>query len=170
MALYVACVARDKINNSEAYRSPTNYCLPNKKRRKELNKMPYAEFLQTEEWYQFRREYLKERCEKCGSRYILQLHHRQYRNGRLDKGSVMTLCKACHGEVTKIHQTIAIPVKRATDIFMNDRPLPQKKNGLQPTNVEVLVTMPIKEWENNIYPYLLSLSDKKVYILRKKEV
>ena len=48
-------------------------------------------------WY---RKYLKDKCEVCGSTFILQAHHFYYRSSyahcRFLKDNHITLCRRCH--------------------------------------------------------------------------
>lgn len=63
----------------------------------------YAEQLKDERWLAFREFVFKVRgcrCERCGYSKELQVHHIQYKNGRLaweyTCNEVMVLCSLCH--------------------------------------------------------------------------
>jgi hypothetical protein len=62
--------------------------------------MPYAEYLQTEEWAIKREQALVRdgyRCRLCNSKENLQVHHRTYeRRGCEDLNDLTTLCDECH--------------------------------------------------------------------------
>lgn len=62
--------------------------------------MDYKEYLRSERWYT-KREQRKRldnyTCQRCGSRYNLQVHHRTYkRRGFEAMEDLETLCKQCH--------------------------------------------------------------------------
>ena len=66
-------------------------------------KSSYRRQLNTKEWKNKRVEVLSERgefCEKCGAEDRLQIHHKQYINGRkaweYDNTYLEVLCKSCH--------------------------------------------------------------------------
>lgn len=135
---------------------PITPTVPNlgKKRKRELKVMPYAQFLRQPEWYRFRAENLGEKCEKCGSRHRLQLHHKTYKLGRLHPDAVMTLCEHCHKEITQIHRNKPVPVEYATKHIMAGRP----KQDFVAVSRQVMATLMVdkKVWESNIYPYLIT--------------
>jgi len=71
-----------------------------RKRERELAAMPYAEYLQTEEWQQIRKikrmraGYL---CKACGNPGLLDIHHFTYeRRGWEDADDLIVLCRGCH--------------------------------------------------------------------------
>jgi len=65
----------------------------------------YNNFLLSEFWEKKREIILQEkgrRCETCGSKSNLQVHHLNYLNlGNESKDDVMVLCKKCHKEINK---------------------------------------------------------------------
>ena len=60
----------------------------------------YKEYLQTEHWQQTRKEALRRanyRCQLCGNRGKLNIHHNNYENLYNEKDSdVIVLCGDCH--------------------------------------------------------------------------
>ncbi len=66
----------------------------------ELATMPYAEYLQTMEWYQTRTwivERAGARCQVCNSPDDLHVHHRTYeRRGHEQASDLIALCAVCH--------------------------------------------------------------------------
>lgn len=62
--------------------------------------MPYAEYLQTEEWLHKREQALTRdeyRCRMCNTSENLQVHHRTYRRrGKEEPTDLTTLCDSCH--------------------------------------------------------------------------
>jgi hypothetical protein len=69
---------------------------------RELNKMAYKDYLQTEHWQHFRLEalkFFKNKCCLCNSEKYLQVHHETYKNrGRETFNDVIVLCKDCHSK------------------------------------------------------------------------
>jgi hypothetical protein len=68
---------------------------------KELNKLPYNEYLQTDHWKQTRRKVKRKfkRCVICNSSGNLHVHHRSYKwKGHKDKeiNDLVLLCRDCH--------------------------------------------------------------------------
>lgn len=67
---------------------------------KELNNMPYDEYLQTSHWHYERLGALnraKHRCQLCNSTKHLDVHHRTYKNRGHEKPEDLTvLCRKCH--------------------------------------------------------------------------
>lgn len=68
----------------------------------QLATMPYRQYLQTPEWRTRRRhalEHADHRCQRCGSRYRLEVHHRTYeRRGAERLDDLVVLCANCHRE------------------------------------------------------------------------
>ncbi len=67
-------------------------------------KQTYKEYLQSDHWRTFRKQYFLERnskgCEFCKANVPLDLHHRTYaRVGREKSSDVIPLCRSCHDEV-----------------------------------------------------------------------
>lgn len=69
---------------------------------KELARMPYAQYLQTEHWQETRRAALKRagfKCQLCNSGGVLDVHHRTYeRRGQERSADVIVLCRDCHSK------------------------------------------------------------------------
>ena len=66
-----------------------------------MNKLEYAQYLNSEHWRtlsRLRREFDGDRCAICGSEHPLQVHHRTYdRCPFMERLSdVVTLCEDCH--------------------------------------------------------------------------
>ncbi len=66
-----------------------------------MNKLEYAQYLQSEHWRtlsRLRREFDGDACAICGSEHPLQVHHRTYeRCPYLERLSdIVTLCDKCH--------------------------------------------------------------------------
>lgn len=63
-----------------------------------LRTMPYAEYLQTNWWRDYRQKILREewRCKLCPGRAV-DCHHMNYENrGDEQPGDVIPLCRKCH--------------------------------------------------------------------------
>jgi 5-methylcytosine-specific restriction endonuclease McrA len=69
-------------------------------RKAQLRKMPYREYLQTDEWRWRREEKLEAagyRCQLCSSEERLEVHHNTYeRRGDEADEDLIVLCRACH--------------------------------------------------------------------------
>jgi len=70
-------------------------------RRKELRRMPYADYLDTPEWARTKKRMLRRahgRCQVCnGADTTLHVHHRDYsRRGNERNADLVVLCKECH--------------------------------------------------------------------------
>lgn len=65
-----------------------------------LKRLPYREYLKTKHWKQTRRKRIRKsryRCDRCGARGRLQVHHKHYRSlGREVMVDLETLCVPCH--------------------------------------------------------------------------
>lgn len=80
----------------------------------------YSEYLQSEYWKEARNKRLKidgYRCQMCGSKDDLEVHHLSYHyvfkeNGLNDRGQsvidteLVTLCHDCHGKITRMMNRI----------------------------------------------------------------
>jgi hypothetical protein len=58
-------------------------------------------YLRSDHWHKVRDNALGRagyRCEDCGNRYQLHVHHRVYRLWEEREGDVVVLCKKCHFE------------------------------------------------------------------------
>lgn len=68
----------------------------------EIRRMPYSEYLQSDEWKKTRRLVLqnaRNRCQICASRSHLNVHHRRYTILGLEMFSDLTvLCQNCHAK------------------------------------------------------------------------
>jgi len=63
--------------------------------------MDYRGYLGSDKWTEIRRVKLKSqrKCEKCGSRISLQIHHITYKNlGCETNKDLQVLCELCHKE------------------------------------------------------------------------
>lgn len=66
----------------------------------------YQGYLKTPHWRRFSASIKKKRgkCEQCGSRYRLEVHHKHYKNVGFEKPSdVLVLCHECH---MRLHESI----------------------------------------------------------------
>lgn len=65
-----------------------------------MNKEQYASYLQSDHWKKLRRLKLEScgyKCNKCGSKFYLQVHHEQYRNiYNVTLKDLVVLCRYCH--------------------------------------------------------------------------
>jgi hypothetical protein len=79
---------------------PSVYYAPSAERVAVLAAMPYGEYLLTLEWAERRRVALcraLRRCERCGRRGWLEVHHRTYeRRGAELPDDLEVLCVGCH--------------------------------------------------------------------------
>lgn len=86
------------------------YVRPTTGRLLELRTMPYHEYLQTPEWKKRRFSMLRwsrRRCEECGSKEKLQVHHKTYeRRGQELASDLKVLCRDCH-ETHHLREVIA---------------------------------------------------------------
>lgn len=90
-----------KAEQSEQYRAQT---IAEQEHLEKLREMPYAEYLKTAEWQNFRKAVLKRahyKCQLCNAGGELHVHHNNYDNrGNELYSDVIVLCKDCH---TKFH-------------------------------------------------------------------
>lgn len=67
---------------------------------KDLATMPYLEYLRTSAWQRKRKQRLaldSYKCQKCGEKKRLQVHHLTYKRRGYEKMSdLVTLCENCH--------------------------------------------------------------------------
>ncbi len=81
-------------------RTPSDLYDPPPERIRELAKMPYAEYLQSDEWRERRRVTITaagHRCQNCGKHDDLQVHHLTYeRRGAEHPDDLRVLCSDCH--------------------------------------------------------------------------
>jgi 5-methylcytosine-specific restriction endonuclease McrA len=80
-------------------------------RLRELTAMAYQDYLHTPEWRALRERALEQaeyRCQLCGAKGRLELHHRNYhRNRGRERASDLTvLCRTCHGINTTIRRAV----------------------------------------------------------------
>ena len=71
----------------------------------DYDSMSYQQYRNTEYWYDLRQEIITSRgnkCERCGSDFLLDVHHRNkvYRRGHEIDSDLIVLCRECH---TKEH-------------------------------------------------------------------
>jgi 5-methylcytosine-specific restriction endonuclease McrA len=68
----------------------------------ETQKQRYYKYLKSNQWREKRRtalEFYGNRCGLCGSRYDLEIHHRDYDNIFKEKiEDLMILCETCHAK------------------------------------------------------------------------
>lgn len=76
-----------------------------KMRRRRRKSFPYAAQLKDPRWFEFRKKVFKKRgrkCEVCGCKDHLQVHHMKYRWPKLaweyDIKDMRVLCPRCHAE------------------------------------------------------------------------
>lgn len=90
--------SRELEDNSQAYYRAQDEA--RNRRERELQTMPYREYLQTPEWQETRKQALsraKYHCQTCSSADRLQVHHRTYvRRGREYSSDLIVLCGSCH--------------------------------------------------------------------------
>ena len=64
-----------------------------------MNQAEYQQYLNSGWWKHYKRLNKKNKCEKCGFRHELDLHHRNYDNiGREKENDTITLCRRCHND------------------------------------------------------------------------
>ncbi len=77
--------------------------------RRQLAALPYDDYLQTRHWRRRRDRALwlaGDRCERCGGRRLLDVHHRSYaRLGCEDDTDLIVLCHPCHDHT---HEELAL--------------------------------------------------------------
>lgn len=66
-------------------------------------KITYEDLLNSPQWKVRRREIIKRdgfKCQHCGTKFKLQIHHKYYENGNAPweypNGALITLCECCH--------------------------------------------------------------------------
>jgi len=61
----------------------------------------YKKYLKTDHWKEVKLKFRGRSCEKCGSKYKINIHHLTYRNLGRDKeyNDCVPLCEYCHQEV-----------------------------------------------------------------------
>lgn len=93
------CKDRRNTESSQRYQEYNNQRLS---RLRELRSMPYAEYLQSDEWKETRKSALKRaryRCELCYRGGELHTHHKTYeRLGEEYAKDLIVLCKECHAK------------------------------------------------------------------------
>lgn len=93
------CENRRRAESSQRYQEYNNQRLG---RLRELQSMPYAEYLQSDEWKETRKSALKRaryRCELCYRGGELHTHHKTYeRLGEEHAKDLIVLCKECHAK------------------------------------------------------------------------
>lgn len=73
------------------------------------------------------------KCEACGSRENLHVHHRSYENFGTERMSdLRTLCESCHSWVHYVERTMATPLAEATDIVIRTRTAPRPERPSPP--------------------------------------
>jgi len=64
----------------------------------------YARYIRSDDWAYRRKQRIKKdggRCKNCGSKFNLEVHHKNYNSfGKEDVSDLITLCKDCHVKVT----------------------------------------------------------------------
>ena len=81
----------------------------------------YTNYLKSNEWQSRRQSKLrhaKERCEQCGEREGLQVHHLNYeRLGREADSDLIVLCKSCHwiADIKRIDQNNVAVLKYSSE-------------------------------------------------------
>ena len=102
---YLFCdVCKDKHEKLEKKRHGI-ILLQKEGKRVELDRlinMPYKEYLQTEHWKEVRGNALyraKYKCQLCGNKDNLNVHHNTYENRGNEKDEdLIVLCQKCHGK------------------------------------------------------------------------
>jgi hypothetical protein len=81
----------------------------------------YLEFLNSDLWKQLKSKMLNANipysCVCCGSKNLLQLHHRRYKKNDLLKLKITNLCwvcRSCHQEIHKLSELEHIHISHAT--------------------------------------------------------
>ena len=77
----------------------------NQKKNKAAYKKKYYEYLKSPAWQEIRIEMLTAypKCQRCDSTYILQVHHKTYKNVfKEEPEDLEVLCKNCHETEHKI--------------------------------------------------------------------
>jgi len=92
---------RERLNGfSGSFNHKINTQKPFKKKKPKINKQRYHKYLLSEKWRVFRElalEFYGRVCGKCGGRFNLQVHHKNYINIFNESfADVMILCKVCH--------------------------------------------------------------------------
>ena len=68
----------------------------------DLKTMPYKEYLETDHWKKTRKRALhraKYKCQLCGSKENLNVHHNTYENRGQEKDEdLIVLCQECHAK------------------------------------------------------------------------
>jgi 5-methylcytosine-specific restriction endonuclease McrA len=83
-------------------REPSDLYAPSEERAAELAAMPYRDYLLSPEWKERRRIEFgasQRRCQSCGSRGRLHIHHLTYeRRGHELPEDLVVICERCHRE------------------------------------------------------------------------
>tara|TARA_R110002020_G_scaffold420639_2_gene629784 strand:+ start:215 stop:517 length:303 start_codon:yes stop_codon:yes gene_type:complete len=96
----------------------------------------YKEYLKSKEWSEIRLEIIKTRkkCERCGSKKRLQVHHITYKNiFNEEPNDLELLCSGCH----KAEHGIKKPVKKK-----RVKPKKKRKKTKKETWQSILKKMP----------------------------
>jgi hypothetical protein len=98
-----------------------------KQRLVDLEEMEYEEFLESPEWHVLRLAALSaalERCNVCGGSVGLQVHHRDYHDGRKAWHNLTVLCRDCHerhhGKKSELQQRLEEASRRDDIVAVND--------------------------------------------------
>jgi len=143
-----------------------------------LKTMPYKEYLQTDHWREKRKGALhraNNKCQLCGSKENLHVHHNTYDNRGQEKDEdLVVLCETCHArhhgkliEEENINEKqIEINNKIKTKIFISeinieidDNDLDNKINEyISKNNITNVISMQTNFNSNNLYSVLLVYS------------
>lgn len=73
-----------------------------------MTSLEYQEYMKSQQWQERRLaklEHAKFKCEKCGERNGLEVHHKTYeRLGHEKSSDLIVLCKACHWIADEDHR------------------------------------------------------------------
>lgn len=86
---------------------------------KELGFKRYTDYLKSDHWEKFRKDYWKSHKKTCCccKKAALDLHHLTYKHlGKEKKTDVVALCRNCHDKVHKIIREHKIPLNNAHKI------------------------------------------------------
>ena len=65
-----------------------------------MNQAEYQQYLNSGWWKHYKHLNKENKCEKCGFKHELDLHHRNYDNiGREKESDTITLCRRCHNDL-----------------------------------------------------------------------
>jgi hypothetical protein len=98
----------------KAFHAFTKVKFNGRKTQRRVLKIPYKQYLRSPHWIRLKRFIFKQRghrCEQCGQRTSVELHHLTYENVTHEREcDVILLCRQCHEDFHKNNKIPPMPV------------------------------------------------------------